>query len=257
MFPSCIAERRIGLFWDHIKKLVFPTILWLNSFKWAPSLRAAAQVPAVSIVYRSPERRDGSQRKAGRGITSVREKERQSDMGKLDPERKMAGGKVAGFSAQAAGATALFWLTPEPQACTRAHTATFMHAKSSQAHSRSDKHTQACKATHKCHEHTLRLWVEFILCHPRFLPLYLVRQQTLENCVNWIMLMCSQACVQVAEQLTNSYKYFHQQHHLVQPNYRACYALGQACRYRKTNIWFGKYGKSIKGLYVLTCSDCV
>lgn len=71
------------------------------------------------------------------------------------------------------------------------------------------------------------------------------------------MLMCSQACVQVAEQLTNSYKYFHQQHHLVLPNYRFCYALCQACRYRKTNIWFGKYEESIKGLYVLTCSDCV
>lgn len=34
------------------------------------------------------------------------------------------------------------------------------------------------------------------------------------NFVNWIMLMRSQTYVQVAEHLTNSYKRFHQQHHL-------------------------------------------
>ncbi len=130
---------------------------------------------------------------------------------------------------------------PQNHRHTHTHTATFIHArKQPGTHSNSDKHMHACKATHKCHEHTLRLWVEFILCHPLFLPLCLVRQQTHENFVNWIMLMRSRACVQMAEQLTNSYKYFHQQHHLVLSNYRVCYALGQACRYRKTNIWFGK-----------------
>lgn len=65
-----------------IKELVFPVILWLNSFKWTPSLWAAAQVLAVSIVYRSSEQRDGSQRdvvgpwtwyEARRGIASVRD----------------------------------------------------------------------------------------------------------------------------------------------------------------------------------------
>lgn len=42
------------------------------------------------------------------------------------------------------------------------------------------------------------------------------------------------------DQTVNQFIYFHQQSHLVLPNYRFCYALDQGCRYRKTNIWFGK-----------------
>lgn len=87
VFLSCIAQKRpLGLFLDHIKELVFPAILWLNSFKWASSLWAAAQVLPVSIVYRSSEQCNGSQGdglgpwtcyKARRGITSVQACERE------------------------------------------------------------------------------------------------------------------------------------------------------------------------------------
>lgn len=107
VFLSCIAQKRpLGLFLDHIKELVFPAILWLNSFKWASSLWAGAQVLPVSIVYRSSEQCNGSQRdglgpwtwyKARIGITSVQAWERKKGhpvMCKLDPEREIAGGKV-------------------------------------------------------------------------------------------------------------------------------------------------------------------
>ena len=63
----------LGLSWDHIKELVFPLILWLNNFKWAPSPWAAAQVLAVSIVYRGSEWRGGSLRDGQR--------DRQTDRG--------------------------------------------------------------------------------------------------------------------------------------------------------------------------------
>lgn len=55
------------------------------------------------------------------------------------------------------------------------------------------------------------------------------------------MLMCESGPVfPVAEQFSDSSKYFHQQLHLVALNYHLCSAPGQTCRYRKTNIWFGK-----------------
>lgn len=69
----------------------------------------------MSIVYRSSERRDGSQRdglgppdsgaraapRYNKCKAARRKRERQSDMGKLDPEREIAGGKVLVFTARA------------------------------------------------------------------------------------------------------------------------------------------------------------
>ena len=50
----------------------------MNSFKWAPSLWAQTQVLAVSTVYRSSERSDGSLGvgRAGPGRTEPSQKER-------------------------------------------------------------------------------------------------------------------------------------------------------------------------------------
>lgn len=88
VFLSCTAQKKVGLSWDHKKEYFFPAILWLNNFKWTPSLWAVTQVLAVSIVYRSSELCGGSQRdrlgpwtwcKAGRGITSVSECKREGE----------------------------------------------------------------------------------------------------------------------------------------------------------------------------------
>lgn len=190
------------------QRSIFPVILWLNSFKWTLSLWAAAQVLAVSIVYRSSElvrwiaeRWNGAlelvqgERRYHK-CTSVQQAKRvtHTDMGKLDPERAIAGGKV-------------LVLLPRlqvrqhpsdwPQNHKHAHMVTFRNAKEQPGtHSHSHKQMHACWATHKCHGCTLRLWVEFRWCHPPFRSLSLVRWQNYADAetdlfasiksVNWI-----------------------------------------------------------------------
>lgn len=99
--------------------------------------------------------------KARRGTASASQRDRQrgrhTDMGKLDPEREMAGGKV-------------LVLLPRlqvrqhpsdwPQNHKHAHMVTFREAKGQPGtHSHSHKQMYACRATHKCHERTARLWL--------------------------------------------------------------------------------------------------
>lgn len=114
-----------------------------------------------------------------------------TDMGKLDPERAIAGGKV-------------LVLLPRlqvrqhpsdwPQNHKHAHMVTFRNAKEQPGtHSHSHKQMHACWATHKCHGCTLRLWVEFTWCHLPFRSLSLVRWQNHAD-----------ACLQVSDQLTDS-----------------------------------------------------